>query len=155
MVAVTVADGGDRHWPVLELVWQTVAAIGKVVSERRTRAVNMPPTPTLLDAVAKMPVPPTPPVWAKPSLEGVRPMAITSGTGLASKVSSSVLTPTIVAAASTPSQAYPSTTSIGTCAESGSVVVANATTKLWLLPGGIEILVLGEPVRALVLGSVV
>src|SRR3974377_2264624 len=86
------------------LVWQTVAVIGSLAFDRTTLAVKGPAAPILSEAITNNPVPLGPPVWAKPSLVGVSPTAITSGTGVRRNGGASVSTPTMTGAPVKPSQ---------------------------------------------------
>src|SRR5262249_51683602 len=115
MVRVTVAAGAALHCPLTGSVSQTNVVNGVEALSRRARAVSDAAAPILLAATANRPVPPAPPVWEKPSLDGVKPTAIMSGTGFASKASTRVSTPTKVGAALTPAQEKPSAALIDTC----------------------------------------
>ena len=74
-----------------------------------------------------------------------------SGVGVVEPDSSKVSRPVVLGAALIPVQAKPSITVVGT---NGAFAV-KAITKLWGLPAPIDTRVLGEPVSALVAGSVV
>src|SRR5712691_2880576 len=113
MVATTAAAGVALQMPVCELVSQIAAISGSDESVSRTRPVSWAAAPTLVVATANTPVPVGPPVRAKPSPDGVTPTAIMSATGVSAKVSRSVFTPVMEAAAGTPSQSYPSSTLVG------------------------------------------
>ena len=62
IVAVTVVAGGERHCPVVGLVWQMVAVSAIDGSSGMTWAVSGAPDPILVAAITKTPVPPAPPV---------------------------------------------------------------------------------------------
>lgn len=78
-------------------------------------------------------------------------MVIASGAGVALKVRASVFTPVIVPAAGSPSQLYPSCTSVETL----GALAANAIKKLCVAPAAIATGVLSVPVSVFVCGSVV
>src|SRR5262249_37771187 len=144
------AAAGVLHDPS-GLVSHTVALRGIEASDNRTRAVSMLAAPMLLAAIAKTPVPPGPPVREKPSLDGVSPTAIMSGTGVVLNVSSNVLMPDSIGAGFVFVQVKLSCTSVGA---SGAVGV-KATTNVCALPAGIEMGVFGVPIKVLVVGLVV
>src|SRR5262249_29096235 len=132
-------------------VSHTSAAKGRAGFDRRARAVRRGPAPTLAEAIVKSPVPVGPPVWAKPSLVGVRPTAIMSGAGSAPDGKPRGITPAVGSTASRWAQKRSSTGSVG----AGGLVGVKGMRKLWKAPAAIEMRVWGEPVSALVWGSVV
>jgi hypothetical protein len=150
---VTVALGpgviGLMHTLVVGLVWQIESATGKVAELESAVAVMEAAAPKFTVATAKAPEPALPAISTMPG-SPLAAKATMSGTGVADAESSRVLRPAELEAAGRLAQSKPSTTFTGRNAAWG----VNAKTKLFAAPAATETGVFGEPVSALVVGSV-
>src|SRR5262245_5159118 len=149
MVRVTLGPGGERQLLVFGSVSQMVRVTGTGTPPVSAVAVIEFPAPMLTVATAKTPVLVVPGMLTIPASAAAS--ATTSATGLVDAERSSVLTPVMTGADAVLVQLKLKRTSVAANAALGVIEI----TYVCRPPAGMSTAVLGEPVTALVLGSVV